>query len=265
MDTRPIGIFDSGLGGLGALSRLSALLPNEKIIYLGDTLRVPYGDKARDELLKCADDDFRFLLKHNVKAVLIACGTVSSNLTDDDFARVPVLCRGVITPAAQKAVALTQNHKIGIIATAASIRAGAYKKTVLSLCRDAEVFDIACPDFVPLIERGKTDKNDIEVKAAAQKYLTPLKQNGIDTLILGCTHYPLLADAILEFLGDVTLIDSGAEAAEEMASSLKDAALLSGEGQGAASFFVTSNAEGFEKNAALFLQKEIDNVNTITL
>ena len=265
MDTRPIGIFDSGLGGLTALSRLSTLLPNENFVYLGDTLRVPYGDKARGELLKCAEDDFKFLLGHGVKAIIIACGTVSSNLSNEDFARVPVLCRGVITPAAKKAVALSKNRKIGIIATAASIRAGAYKKTVLSLNQNAEVFDVACPDFVPLIERGKLDKNDPEVKAAVEKYLTPLKQNGIDTLILGCTHYPLLADAILEFLGDVTLIDSGAEAAEDMAVALKDAGLLNETQNGGLSLFVTSNAEGFKKSAALFLQKPIDRVDTITL
>lgn len=264
MDTRAIGIFDSGLGGLTALSRLSALLPNEKIIYLGDTLRVPYGDKERSELLKCAEDDFRFLLKHDVKAIIIACGTVSSNLSDEDFESVPVLCRGVITPAAKKAVALSKNRKIGIIATAASIRAGAYKKTVLSLCSDAEVFDIACPDFVPLIERGKLDKNDPDVRAAVEKYLTPLKQNGIDTLILGCTHYPLLADAILDFLPDVALIDSGAEAAEDMAAALKEKNLLSSE-CGGENFFVTSNPEGFEKSAELFLEKQINGVSLTTL
>lgn len=265
MDKRPIGIFDSGLGGLTALSRLSHLLPDENYIYLGDTLRVPYGDKTRPELLKCAEDDFKFLLKNKVKAIIIACGTVSSNLSCEDFEKIPVLCKGVIAPAAQKAVETTKNNKIGIIATAASIRAGAFKRVINSLCADAEVFDVACPDFVPLIERGKTSKNDPEVKEAVKKYLTPLKENGVDTLILGCTHYPLLSDAIKEFLPDAALIDSGAEAAEDMALALKNADLLSGEQIGGQSFFVTSNAEGFKQNAAIFLKKEIDSVTEITL
>jgi len=265
MDKRPVGIFDSGLGGLTALSRLSRLLPNENYIYLGDTLRVPYGDKTRPELLKCAEDDFRFLLQNKVKAVLIACGTVSSSLSGEDFAKIPVLCRGVINPAAQKAVEVTKNNKIGIIATAASIRAGAFKRVINTLCSNVEVFDIACPDFVPLIERGKTSKSDPEVKEAVKKYLSPLKENGVDTLILGCTHYPLLSDAILEFLPNVALIDSGAEAAEDMAAALKNADLLSGEQNAGQSFFVTSNADSFKQNAAIFLRKEIDAVKEITL
>lgn len=264
MDNRAIGIFDSGLGGLCALSKLSEILPNEKFIYLGDTARVPYGDKTLDELLNCADGDFRFLLSKNVKAILIACGTVSSNLTPEQYKKIPVLCEGVISPAAKSAVETTKNKKIGIIATAASIRAGAYKRAVLSLCPDAEVFDIACPEFVPLVESGKTDFSIPEVAATAQKYLLPLKEKGIDTLILGCTHYPLLSAAILSVLPDTSLIDVGEMAAESIAKSLCEEGLLSG-GEGGCEFFATSDAEGFRLKAQNFLKTEISAVNIVKL
>lgn len=264
MDRRPIGIFDSGLGGLCALSRLTELLPDEKFIYLGDTARVPYGDKSLSALLDCADGDFKFLLSRDVKAILIACGTVSSNLTAEQFEKVPVLCSGVIAPAAKKAVENSKNKKIGIIATAASIRAGAYKRAVLSLCPDTEVFDTACPEFVPLIESGKTDFSLPEVKAAVEKYLLPLKSQGIDTLILGCTHYPMLESAIRMVLPDAALIDVGAEAAESIAESLCEKGLL-GDGKGSCEFFASSDAEGFRKKAAAFLKRKIDKVNLISL
>ncbi len=259
MDTRPIGIFDSGLGGLTALSHLRECLPNEKLVYLGDTLRVPYGDKSREDLLKCAEDDIRFLLSKNVKAILIACGTVSSNLTAEQFAKIPVITEGVVIPSVKKALDITRG-KIGIIATAASIRAGAFKKALQSANSELEIYDVACPEFVLLVESGKTSKNDKEVMRAAEKYLLPLKEKGIDTLILGCTHYPLLSEVIVEILPDVNLINVGKEAAEQIKNKIEKS-----KGEGGCEFYVTSCPESFLKNASNFLNEEIKEVKEIRL
>lgn len=259
MDNRPIGIFDSGLGGLTALSRLRELLDNEDFVYLADTARMPYGDKSYDELLGCAKDDISFLLSKNVKAILIACGTVSSNLSGEQFEKIPVLTEGVILPSVKKAA--ENSKKIGVIATAASIRAGAYKRELLRINPTLSVFPVACPKFVPLIESGKTSSEDTEVIEAAREYLEPLKNEGIDTLILGCTHYPLLSDAIRDVLPDVTLIDVGAAAAESLSLKIDRASLGK---KGNCEFYVTSNKEGFIKNGEKFLEEKIDAVNLIS-
>ena len=259
MDTRPIGIFDSGLGGLTALGALKELLPYENFIYLGDTLRVPYGDKSESELLKCASDDIRFLLNHDVKAILIACGTVSSTLSPEHFSRIPVHTEGVVIPSVKKALDIT-NGKIGIIATAASIRAGVYRRMLLEKRPELEVYDVACPEFVPLVESGKTLADDPEVIRAAEKYLLPLKEKGIDTLILGCTHYPLLKEAILKILPEVCLVDVGKCAAEEIYKSIDK-----NENGGRCEFYVTKNAEGFKNNAQRFLGYKTENVKEVIL
>ncbi len=263
MDSRAIGVFDSGLGGLTALSELKRLLPNEHFIYLGDTKRVPYGEKSYDELLDCAKDDFAFLLSKNVKAVLVACGTVSSNLTKEQFESVPVLCEGVILPAVKRALEISSNKKIGVIATEASIRAGAYKRELSRLCKEVEVFDTACPEFVPLIESGHTSSEDIRVLPVVQKYLLPLKEKRIDTLILGCTHYPLLSETIQKVLPSAKLVDVGKEAAKSIAKSLEKGA-LSSDTEGGESFFVTSKTEEFKSSAEKFLGRKIDKVNLIS-
>lgn len=256
MDTRPIGVFDSGLGGLTALSSLFEFLPNENFIYLGDTLRVPYGAKTKEELLKCAADDISFLLKKNVKAILIACGTVSSTLTKEDFSRIPVLTLGVVAPSVERAVNTTKNKKIGIIATEASIRAGAYEREIKNLSPDSSVFPAACPEFVPFVEAMRINCEDSEVYKTAEKYLLPLKEKGIDTLILGCTHYPLLSDVISDILPDVNFINVGAEAAKIISEKIDK----NPQGCGECEFYVTKDPEQFKINGSKFLKKEIQKV-----
>jgi len=258
MDTRPIGIFDSGLGGLTALNSLKKALPSESFVYLGDTLRVPYGDKSRQELLKCAEDNIKFMLSKGVKAILIACGTVSSTLSAEELKKIPVITEGVVIPSVKKALDIT-NGKIGIIATAASIKAGAYKKALLEKRRELEIFDVACPEFVPLVEGGKTSIEIPEVKSAIEKYILPLKQKGIDTLILGCTHYPLLEDAIRSVLGEVNYVNVGACAAEEIIKKVDKGNL------GVCDYYVTSDCEGFVKKASKFLGEDIKRAEEICL
>lgn len=265
MDNRPIGVFDSGLGGLTAVARLRKILPNESLVYLADTARVPYGEKSRQQLLDCAKGDISFLLGQNVKMILIACGTVSSLLTPKDFAKIPVPTLGVVYPAVLAAAEQTKSGKIGVLGTEASIRAGAYRACLLEKMPSAEVFTVACPKFVPLIESGKFSKEDSEVKAAVCEYLLPIKEANADTLILGCTHYPLLSEAIEEFLPSVRLINVGAQAAEQVKQTLWEQNMLSEKGAARNEFFVSGDVECFVNNASLFLGSKITNAKKAVL
>ncbi len=262
MDNRAIGVFDSGLGGLTAVSALRRLLPNENIVYLADTARVPYGDKSRDELNKCAEGDISFLLSKNVKLILIACGTVSSTLTREQMEGYGVKMIGVLEPAARAAAEQTKNGKIGVIATAASIKSGAYKARLEDIKPDCEVCPVACPKLVPLIESGKTEGE--EVKCALCEYLEPLKAEGIDTLVLGCTHYPLLKNEIGAILPDAALIDVGTEAAKEVKEYLTENDMLSQNG-GDCEFFASGEPEDFCGKASRFLDYQIEKVSIAKL
>ena len=201
MDQRPVGVFDSGVGGLSAVRELRKLLPSENIIYFGDTSRVPYGGRSPEILLKYARQDVHFLRSFDIKAILVACGTVSTTC-------LPILRRendlpilGVVEPACRRAVQVTKARRVGLIATAASVRSGAYEKCIAGLDPAVEVIAKACPLFVPLVENGRYRPGDTVIETVAREYLEPLRQTGIDTLILGCTHYPLLMDVIGSRLG----------------------------------------------------------------
>lgn len=262
MDNRAIGVFDSGLGGLTAVSALRRLLPDENIVYLADTARVPYGDKSRDELLKCAEGDISFLLSKNVKMILIACGTVSSTLSREQMESYGIKVIGVLEPAAKSAAKQTKNDKIGVIATAASIKSGAYKARIADIKPDCEVFPVPCPKLVPLIESGKTEGE--EVKCALCEYLEPLKAEGIDTLVLGCTHYPLLKSEISAILPDAALIDVGEKAAEAAKEYLTENDMLNENG-GECEFFASGKPEDFKQKASRFLGYQIQEVKTAKL
>ena len=206
-DSRPIGVFDSGIGGLTVAKALQELLPNERIFYLGDTARVPYGNKSADTVERYSIELASMLMRENAKAIVVACNTVSSVAIPKLRAHVSVPVIGVIEPGAQAAVATTRNRHIGVIGTRATIRSGAYEKALHALDDDLRVSGCACPLFVPLIEEGLLDDEITDQMIA--RYLAPLSADGVDTLVLGCTHYPLLSAAIARSLGDkIQLVDS---------------------------------------------------------
>ena len=259
MDNRPIGVFDSGLGGLTAVRELRRMLPSENIIYFGDTSRVPYGSRSRETILKYARQDIRFLRSFDLKAIVIACGTVSTTSLPALKAESDIPMLGVVEPACRRALAVTKNKKVGLIATAASVRSGAYEKILRELDRDVEVISRACPLFVPLVENGRFRPGDVVIETVAWEYLAPLRETGIDTLILGCTHYPLLTEVIGGVMGpEVTLINSGGESAWELKRTLRAAdALADPEQTGEARFYASDRVEDFEKLAGLFLQEDL--------
>lgn len=250
----PIGVFDSGVGGLTAVKELIRLLPGEDIVYLGDTARVPYGTKSRETIVKYARQDFEFLKKFGVKMIVAACGTVSSTVDESDFS--DVLYTGVIRPAVRAAVASTKNGRIGIIGTGATIRSKSYSNLINSIMPEAQVFEKACPMFVPLVENGYTGRDCLPCIEIAKEYLTPLKEAGVDTLILGCTHYPILSGVISDIMGSgVTLISSGGEAGRRAFEILNSNDLLNdSKKSGKITLYCTDSAELFKENAEHFLE-----------
>ncbi len=251
-DNRPIGVFDSGLGGLTVVRELKRALPNESIVYFGDTSRVPYGNKSCDTIRKYAIQDEKFLLSHNVKMIVAACGTVSSVATDT-AETLPVPFVEVVSHAADAAVKATKNGKIGVIGTAATINSGAHKKHILSRLSTAFVFENSCPLFVPLVEEGIVGKDDIIAREAAQRYLKPIISQGADTLILGCTHYPVLSDVISDVCGnDVTLINMGEATAQYVKDYLVSHDMCADVAK-EDKYFVSDRSEFFSQTAQMLL------------
>lgn len=263
MSEKAIGVFDSGLGGLTTVKELLNFLKQENIIYFGDTGRVPYGNRSQDTIKKYALQDASFLLTQNVKMIIAACGTVSSVAADlGDKLSVPFT--GVVTPTAAAAVSSTYNGKIGVIGTTATIASGAYKREIEKMDSRISVYQQDCPLFVPLVENGFTSTEDPIVQLIVERYLAPIKETDIDTLILGCTHYPILAQAISRFVGErVRLIDSGRETALYAATMLKNKHLLNQSGQkGKASFYVSDKIENFSHLAGIFLGRNMNHTVT---
>jgi glutamate racemase len=206
-DSRPIGVFDSGIGGLTVVKALRDMLPNEKIFYLGDTARVPYGGKSAGTVERYSLEIADILIEENAKIVVVACNTASSVALRKLEEHLPVPVTGVIRPGARAAIAATQNKRIGVIGTRATIKSGAYERELRSLNADVHISSRACPLLVPLIEEGWLE--DKLTDRVIARYLEPLVDEGIDTLVLGCTHYPLLTEAISRAAGDaVKLVDS---------------------------------------------------------
>ena len=258
MDNRPIGVFDSGLGGLTAVRELAAHMPNETMIYF-DTGRVPYGGRSRDTIIRYARQDVAFLRTFDLKAIVVACGTVSSTALTQLQAEQDIPVFGVVEPTAQQAAKVTRNQKIGLIATRATIRTGAYEQAIARDCPQAEVHPLACPLFVPLVENGRTQPGDVVIETVAAEYLAPLKQAGVDTLVLGCTHYPLLREVIGDFMGpSVTLVDSGAAVAHRVCSYLKEQGKDADQAQsGCCRWYVSDSTEGFSDLASIFLGRPV--------
>ncbi len=265
MDARPIGIFDSGLGGLTCVKKVMELLPGEDIIYFGDTGRVPYGTRSAETVVKYVRQNIRFLKTFDIKYIIIACGTASSAalpLIQEEW-DIPIA--GVLEPTCKAAALATENGKVGVLGTPGTIRSGKYQETLQGISPKLQVLNKACPMFVPLVENGYLDSE--ATRLIAKEYLLPLKNEGVDTLILGCTHYPLLKPVISEIMGDgVTLIDAGAETAVHAKECLKKSGLLNGQSQGRAKYYVSDGVEGFTSLAGMFLEKEIEgSVHTVAI
>lgn len=259
MSREPIGVFDSGLGGLTAVKELLEVLPKEDIVYFGDTGRVPYGNRSKSTIIKYAQQDASFLLSKNVKFIIAACGTVSS-VASDLGGSIPVPFTGVVKPTAAAAIKATKNKKIGVIGTSATIGSGSYKKEIERLDSQIEVYQQDCPLFVPLVENGFISEDDPIAVMVVERYLGQLRDIGVDTIILGCTHYPILKKVISKFMGaSVALIDSGRETALYTAELLNERGLLNdGGGAGQCSFFVSDTPDGFSHLAGMFLDRNID-------
>lgn len=250
-----LGVFDSGLGGLSSIKELSRCLPNEDIVYFGDTGRVPYGTRSREIITQYALQDARFLMQFSPRAILVACGTVSSVAMEtlQESFEVPIV--GVVDAAVDAALEKTKNQKIAVLGTPATVRSGSYAKKLKEKREGVEVISIPCPLFVPLVENGHLDPNDPIVKATVAHYLHEATDFGADTVILGCTHYPLLKQAIGSFIGEeVSLVNAAAEAAKALKGILCQTP--TGE-SGKQRFFVSDSPEGFADTAQIFLQKDI--------
>ena len=257
MDARAIGVFDSGLGGLSAVRHLQNLLPGENIVYFGDTGRVPYGTRSRETIRRYTQEDCRLLLEHDVKFIIAACGTVSS-VAADLLDALPVPAIGVVNPTAVAAARATQNKRVGILGTAATIRSTSFEKALLAIDPTIQVTATPCPLFVPLVESGWIAQDDDVAIPMVRRYLSAVKSAGVDTLILGCTHFPLLAPIIQAELGDhVTLIDSGRETALKCVDILRENDALAQRENGESLYFVSDQPEDFSRVAEIFLGKSV--------
>ena len=253
---RPIGVFDSGLGGLTCMKELMRVMPHEDIVYLGDTGRVPYGTRSNDTIIKYAKQDIAFLLQHDVKYIVIACGTVSSVALEhiDTDGICPIV--GVVDSAVEAALKATRSGRIGVLGTPATIASQSYARK-LQKNKDIEVISNACPLFVPLVENGYIHKDNPILRLVAQEYLEPMIKGKVDTLILGCTHYPLLKETIADLCPDITLIDVGQQAALHVADALVSAGLAETTGDAQYRFYVTDTTDSFSRYGSMFLNQPI--------
>ena len=258
-DNRPIGIFDSGLGGLTVMREIVKLMPNENIVYFGDTGRVPYGTRSRETITKYAIQDEKFLIEQNVKLIVAACGTVSS-VASATGTSLPVPFFEVISHTVKAAVNATKNGKIGVIGTSATINSGEHRRQILKLLPTAEVFCKSCTLFVPFVEEGWIDPDNAVVMGMVKKYLEPLIPAQVDTLILGCTHYPILSPVISRIMGEkVTLINAGEATAAAVKDYLETGSITNDNGAGGIHrFYVSDKTNSFETTAQILLGKKIN-------
>ena len=264
MNPAPLGVFDSGIGGLTVARALFERLPRESIIYFGDTARVPYGPKSPETVRRYSAEILAFLLKRGVKAVVVACNTSTAHALASLKEQSPVPVVGVIEPGARAAVAATKSGTIGVIGTAGTIASGAYERAIKALRPDARVHAQACPLFVPLVEEGWFDHPATEL--IAREYLEPLKKAGVDVLVLGCTHYPLLKTLLARVMGPgVTLVDSAEETAKVVAAELEAGGLLADGGNHEHRFVVSDDEPHFRKVGARFLGGKIKQVEVVPL
>jgi len=265
MDNRPIGVFDSGLGGLTVLKEIKRLIPTESVVYFGDNGRAPYGTKSKDTIVKYTFQDIRFLLNQDIKMIVIACNTASAcslQLVKDSF-DIPVI--EVIEPGANTAVKETQNGKIGVVGTVATISSGVYDRAINKLDSKIEVVQKACPLFVPIVEEGWWE-NDIAC-AIAEEYLGSLRKEDIDTLVLGCTHYPLLYKTISKVMGnDVKLVSSALEVTKVVSELLDRMDIKRDQSiKPVYRYYTSDSVEKFESLGSAILESEIHSAEKVDI
>jgi len=261
---RAIGVFDSGVGGLTVLKEIMRLMPAEELIYLGDTARVPYGTKSPRTVMRYALEAAAFLARQRVKMLVVACNTASAVALPALAERFNLPVVGVIEPGARKAASITRSKKIGVIGTEGTVKSGAYSRAIRAIDPEIEVFSAPCPLFVPLAEEGWAEH--AVARLAAEEYLAPLMAKQIDTLVLGCTHYPLLKATLQQVLGPgVTLVDSAEETAARVVFPLAEGALLRRARSGKPRFFVTDVPTRFERVGGAFLGASLEGVETVEL
>jgi glutamate racemase len=265
VNRRPIGIFDSGIGGLTVVRELMHQLPHESLIYFGDTARVPYGNKSPETVRRYSREILAFLLARDVKMVVVACNTASAHALEELQRIAPVPVEGVVEPGARAALRHSRTRRIGVIGTAGTMRSGAYVRAIQALDPGAHVTQQACPLFVPIVEEGWLDHP--ATKLIAHEYLDPLGRDGIDTLVLACTHYPLLKPLLAEVMGQgIALIDSAEETAAAVARELEHSTLHAPSDAGGHVQFVVSDApEQFERVGAAFLGARVRDIETVPL
>ncbi|MFA5005782.1 MAG: glutamate racemase [Candidatus Omnitrophota bacterium] len=259
---KSIGVFDSGVGGLTVARELIGQLPAENIVYFGDTARVPYGIKSKETIIRFSIENILFLLKQDVKLICVACNTASSLALPaiKNHFRVPII--GVITPGVREAVYASGNKRIGVIGTKGTIKSRSYETEIKQLDPKVKVTAVACPLFVPFVEEGWLTGSVVE--SVARDYLEPLKKAGVDTVILGCTHYPLLKPVIQKILGkEVKLIDSAKQVAVEVKKILASEDMLSRSKRGVSKFYVSDNPEWFSALAQRFMGRPVTNVRKV--
>ena len=258
MDNRSIGVFDSGLGGLTAVKQIMRELPDESIVYFGDTGRVPYGTRSEETIIKYSKNDVNFLIEQGVKMIVVACGTVSSVALPTLKKEYDIPIIGVVESAVMAALSATKNKKIGIIGTPGTIKSGSYERLIKEYDSEMQTFTRACPLFVPLVENGHFDTP--VARLVIEEYLEEIRKAGVDTLILGCTHYPLLKKAIAEYMGEgVTLIDAGAEVAKYLKKKFDNGGLHGVKtDKDQYSYYVSDNVGNFEELGSIFLEQRID-------
>ena len=260
MDNRPVGFFDSGFGGLTALAAFRRILPEENILFFGDSGRAPYGPKSTDEIRICAGNILRFFRARGVKAVFAACGTCSA-LAPDLIDGCGVVSGNVLVPSAARLAELQDDHPLGVIATEASVRSGGFERALRKAGVRREIISVACPDFVTLIEAG-VPYSDPRVRDAVERYLAPIREAGATALLLGCTHYGIIEPTIRDYLGkDVAVFSASECGAAALAETLKTNGLTGGCGE--ETFFTSGNAEDFRRTGSLILGREIGNVTSM--
>jgi glutamate racemase len=265
MDPRPIGVFDSGMGGLTVLHECLVTLPHEDFVYLGDGARLPYGPRPLDEIRRFADEIATYLERDGVKLIVAACNSATAAALPDLQRHLAVPIVGVLAPEAHAAVLATRNRRIGLLATAATVASGRYAELVQALDAGAEVFSVACPELVPLIEGD--DPFGLDTTAAVREYASELKAAGVDTVILGCTHYPLIRPIFQRVFGrGVTLVFSAEETAREVAETLARKGIENDAGrEGTYRFLTTGDPDQFREMGARFLQLPIAEVEHVDL